>query len=387
MGRVATFDNSKLESLSKPRHFDVILLLTAIALVGFSVVMVYSTTGVMSQEKFGDHLYFVKRQLLAIVIGLTLMAACSRVSLRHLQVLSPFLLFCAAAGTLLPLLPGLGLAGGGAYRWVMLGPIRFQPAEFSKLFFVIFLAGFFARHESQLCTFSYGIFKPGLLTLLVAGPLLFQPDFGSFAILSVVSVIMAMLAGVRLRHIVFSVMTLAVGMGSLIAVSPYRMKRVLAFLSPFSDPAGKGYQLIQSLIAIGSGQTTGVGLGAGQQKLFYLPAAHTDFIFAVVGEELGFVGCSVLLLVFVIFLWRGLKLSSRLVNNVFAFSLSAGLTLIIVVPALLNVGVVTGLLPTKGLVLPLVGYGGSSIVASLMAVGLLLAVAREERAGLIPERS
>ena len=213
----------------------------------------------------------------------------------------------------------------------------------------------------------------------VAAFLLLQPDFGSSAILAMVVLAMSTAAGVRILHLAMSFLGCAGLMTALVIASPYRMGRVLSFLSPMRDMQGKGYQLIQSLIAVGTGHLSGVGLGGSQQKLFFLPAAHTDFIFAVVAEELGFIGAVVVLLCFLVFLGRGLAIASRLADDTFSYVLAVGLTLLIVGPALLNMGVVTGLLPTKGLVLPLVGYGGSSLIASLVTVGMLLALARDFR--------
>ena len=209
--------------------------------------------------------------------------------------------------------------------------------------------------------------------------LLLQPDFGSTAILTMVILAMALAAGVKLRHILVLGGTCLAMLGALIVISPYRMTRVLTFLSPMQDVQGKGYQLTQSLITVAGGNWTGTGLGGSVQKLFFLPAAHTDFIYAVIAEEWGFLGAVTVLAAFLIFLARGLKVASRLTDDTFSFSLTVGLTLLIVAPALINMGVVTGLLPTKGLVLPLLGYGGSSIMTSLAIVGILLALARESR--------
>jgi cell division protein FtsW len=362
--------------LKPPFLLDAGIVGTVVLLVGFSLVMVYSTTGVVAQEKYGDALYFVKRQSVAALMGMLCMAVFSRLNIDWLRKVSPYLLFAAVALLLVTLIPGVGHRAGGAQRWINLGIIRFQPGEAVKVLFIIFIAGYWARHETRIPEFIAGILKPFLFVGLVAVLLLLQPDFGSTAVIALVTLAMALAAGVRLRYIIYSGILLAVCLGSLVVISPYRMQRILTFLSPFSDVSGKGYQLIQSLIAVGTGQATGVGLGASQQKLFFLPAAHTDFIFAVVAEELGFLGAALLISVFLVLLWRGLLLASQLVEDTFAFTLAVGLTLLIVAPALLNVGVVTGLLPTKGMVLPLVGYGGSSLVTCLASVGVLLALKR-----------
>ncbi|MCB0354961.1 MAG: putative lipid II flippase FtsW [Bdellovibrionales bacterium] len=357
-------------------HIDIVLLALTIGLLGFGLVMLYSTTGVTAQERFGDPLYFLKRQIAAGVIGFVLMLVAYKLPPRFWRFVSPYCFPLALALLIFPLIPGIGQSGGGASRWVSVAGVRFQPGEVSKLCFILFLAGYFARHETKLESFSKGVFKPLLLVAPVAILYLSQPDFGSFSLVLIVGLIMALAAGVRLRYLVISGVGALFAMGILVLVSPYRMKRVLSFLEPAADASGKGYQLIQSLIAVGSGQLTGVGLGGSQQKLFFLPAAHTDFIFSVIAEELGFLGGLGVIVVFLLILWRGLSIAARYFNNTFFFSLTVGLTMLIALPAFLNVGVATGLLPTKGMVLPLVSYGGTNLVVTLIAMGILLSLAK-----------
>lgn len=375
------------KSLKPPVLIDLFLLLTTIGLVGFSLVMLYSTTGTVAQERFGDSLFFVKRQSVAALIGAVALLFCSRLRLSHLRRIAPVCFFVAIILLVLPLVPFLGDSAGGAQRWVNLGGLHFQPGEFAKVLFVIFMASFFVRHEGELGSFLNGFVKPGLFLIVVAVLYLLEPDFGSTVVVGAVTLAMAVAAGVRLRHLLFSFICAVAAMSALIYSSPYRMKRILSFLEPWEDASGSGYQLIQSLIAVGSGRLTGVGVGASQQKLFFLPAAHTDFIFAVIGEELGFIGCVLLIAAFLVFLWRGFVLAARLTDNIFAYTLAVGLTLLIVLPALLNIGVVIGVLPTKGMVLPFVGYGGSSLIASLITVGLLLGITRDlyESGGNLPK--
>jgi cell division protein FtsW len=346
--------------------------------------MVYSTTGIVSHEKMGDAVFFAKRQTLSAILGFGLMLICMRIPFDLLRRASPYLFVVSIALLALPLMPGIADRAGGASRWVKLGPIRFQPAEFVKVCMVVFMAGFFARHESRITSFFHGIIKPFGMVGMAAALLLLQPDFGSSAVIIVVVLAMALTSGVRLAHMAMCSVAVAVILSILVAISPYRMMRVVSFLSPFADASGKGYQLIQSLIAVGTGQIWGVGLGASQQKLFFLPAAHTDFIFAVISEELGLVGGLIVIFAFLIILWRGLLLAKSVRGDTFLFALSVGLTMMIVAPALLNVGVVIGVLPTKGMVLPLVGYGGSSLMACMAVVGLLIGIKREGSRSLIP---
>jgi cell division protein FtsW len=374
---ITPLDGSSRAKMRPPLVADPLLLLVVTALVLFGLVMLYSTTGILSQERMGDEFFYLKRQVIAASLGFVALWGCSRLKLEILRKVSPILMLIGFVVLLITFIPGVGDAAGGAQRWVKLGPVRFQPAEFVKLFFVLFMATYWGRHEDRAGDFVYGIVKPVALAGVVSALLLLQPDFGSSSIIMLVTLVMALAAGARLLYLGLG-FALVGAMGALlILISPYRLARVTTFLTPFEDAAGKGYQLIQSLIAVGSGQLTGVGLGGSQQKLFFLPAAHTDFIFAVVSEELGFIGAVVLISTFLLVLWRGLRIANRVSDNTYLYALSVGLTMLIVVPALLNVGVVTGLLPTKGLVLPLVGFGGSSLITSLAAVGIILAVARE----------
>ena len=381
MDLIASSPAPKFRELKAPVSLDYLLIFTTLVLVGFGLLMVYSTTGVVSQERMGDSLFFVKRQTLSTGIGLVFMLIATRVPLSLVRRISPILLPLCLLMLVFPLMPGVADRAGGASRWVKLGPIRFQPAEFVKVGVVVFMAGFFSRHELKIRSFLHGIVKPFAMVGVVTGLLLLQPDFGSSVVILLVVLAMALACGVRLAHVAMCSLVLAVILGVLVALSPYRMMRIVSFLNPFSDASGKGYQLIQSLIAVGSWQVVGVGLGESQQKLFFLPAAHTDFIFAVISEELGFIGGLAVVFGFLIILWRGLLLAKYLRGDTFLFALTVGLTMIIVAPALLNVGVVIGVLPTKGLVLPLVGYGGSSLMACLAVVGLLIGIRREYVSG------
>lgn len=376
MQGVLTATRSQPRELRAPFPFDVgIVALTAL-LVLFGLVMIYSTTAIASADRYGDGLYYVKRQLVGIGVGIVLLLVAQRLDLGWLQRLSPAFFFLAVALLLLPLIPGLGHRAGGASRWISLGFFNWQPSEFAKVLMVLFLAGYLSRHESRVGDFWSGIVKPFCFVGVAGALLLLQPDMGTTVVLFLVTLIMVLAAGAKLRHLALCGAGLLGLFCALVVTSPYRLKRVTAFLDPWSDAAGKGYQLIQSLIAVGTGHVTGVGVGESQQKLFFLPAAHTDFIFAVIAEEWGFIGAVAVLALFLLFLWRGVRSSHLVVEDTFAFTLGLGMTLLIVLPALLNIGVVTGLLPTKGMVLPLLGYGGSSIMSSLLVIGLLLAVSR-----------
>jgi len=362
--------------LRPPFAIDLLLVVATLVLVAFGLLMVYSTTAVLAQEKFGDSFYYVKRQALSAVVGLAAMVLLLRVNLEWLRKHAAYAYGGAIFLLLLPFVPGLGVSAGGANRWVEFSLFRFQPGEPAKLFFVLFMAGYFQRQEANLHSFWAGVFRPCILLIPVALLFLAEPDFGSAVVTALVVLAMGAVAGVRLKYVLYAALAFALAGTGLAIISPYRASRLVTFLAPWADASGKGYQLMQSLIAVAIGKVAGVGLGGSQQKLFFLPAAHTDFIFAVIAEELGFIGAAALIALFAVILWRGILQARRLAEDTFCFSLAVGLTLLIVLPAFLNLGVVMGLLPTKGMVLPFVGYGGSSLFSCLAAVGLLLALAR-----------
>jgi cell division protein FtsW len=369
--------------LRPPLVGDRVLVGATIALVVFGLVMIYSATGVLAEKDKGDPFFYLKRQAFSAAIGIPLMFALSFLNMSRVKELAGYLYPVCVVLLLLTVLPGVGLRAGGAQRWINLGFTAAQPGELVKLLFVVCIARFFSRHEHELHRFVVGVVRPAMLVGLLAGLFLWQPDFGSTAVLCAVMLAMSVAAGVSWKHLGAVIGGGVAAATLLVVTSSYRMSRVIHFLNPGADPRGKGYQLDQSLIALGSGDLFGVGLGASKQKLFFLPAAHTDFIFALIGEELGFVGCVAVLFVFLLFLWRGLLLARRLSSDIFAFTLAVGLTVMVTLPAFLNMGVVSGMLPTKGLVLPLIGYGGSSLVSSLASVGLLLGLARSRQRGLL----
>lgn len=369
-----SFGSSRIQ---KPiMSLDPILTALVLILSCFGLLMVYSATGVAVGEKYGDSLIFVRKQFFATLIGVLAFVCLYLTPLEKIKRFAPYALAIAIFCAIVPLIPGLGTKVGGASRWLVLGPLRLQTGEFAKLFAVMFVAGYYARNEKNLHQFSTGLMIPfALLTPVFIG-LLSQPDFGSTAVIALVTIVIGCAAGIKIRYLVIGGLVLSVLAAMLIWLEPYRVKRVVSFLSPTEDASGSGYQLVQSLIAVGTGELTGVGLGASQQKLFFLPAAHTDFIFALVCEELGFIGAVALLSAFLIFLARGFKIALNHAGSTFEFCLATGVTALIILPALLNMGVVIGVLPTKGLVLPFVGYGGSAVIMYFAALGILFQLAR-----------
>lgn len=363
-------------------HVDRIMLATVVALLALSILMVFSTTAVSSQQLHGDSAFLIKKHLFSIALGIGGLFFMFNLRLDVLRKIAPWVLF-AEVFILIFVLSGLGHSAGGAQRWFSIGPMRVQPGELAKFSMALYMATYIGRQHLRMQYFVPGIVMPFGLLAMMAVLLLLQPDFGTTVVISVV-VFSQLLTVSRFSHLVGLALSGVAMLAVLIYSSPYRMRRLISFVDPFKDASDSGYQLIQSLIAVGSGGLTGRGLGGGIQKLNYLPAAHTDFIFAVIAEELGLVGAVAVILLFVLFAYRGFYHCWRLRHSPFLCSLALGCTLIIIVPATLNMGVVTGLLPTKGLVLPLIAYGGTAMISHLAVLGVLLrlTVTRAEEAPL-----
>jgi cell division protein FtsW len=351
------------------------LLLAITALLAVGVTMVLSTSYLYSQERFADGTYFFRKQLIAMGAGFVALVTCSLLPSTAYRRFSYPLLGLTFVILILVLIPGIGVARGGARRWLMLSGFAFQPAELAKLAVVLYLAHSLARKEDRIKTFSLGV----LPHLIVGGAfsvvLLLEPDFGSALILGTLLYLMLFLGGARISHL------LATGLMALplllyvMLTAEYRLRRLMTFMDPWRDPSSSGFQVIQSLIAFGSGELWGRGLGESRQKLFYLPEAHTDFVFSVIGEELGLLGAWVVLGLFGIIIVRGLRLSSK-IEEPFEQYLAFGLTVLLGLQALIHMGVVMGLMPTKGLVLPFISYGGSAMVVNLTEAGILLGLSR-----------
>jgi len=357
------------------RVIDFVLLAAVLCLLGFGALMVFSTTALTSIEGGNTSVAFLKRHILSVLLGSIASFACFYVKPEAWKSFAVPLLVLSVGMLAMVLL--VGKTAGGATRWVQLGPLRIQPGECVKLAVLISIAAYADAYKHRLGSFIYGVMIPAFFLSFLGALFLLQPDFGSTAVIFFVAGTQLLLV-VSLSHFA-SVASLGILAGGfLVALSPYRMRRFLAFLDPFSDPSSSGYQLIQSLIAVGSGGIWGEGLGVGRQKLYYLPAAHTDFIYAVIAEEFGLLGAVIVLGLFLTILYRGIKIAIRLADDIFLSLLAVGLTSLIVLPSLLNMGVVLGLLPTKGLVLPFISYGGTAMIISCMSIGILLRLSTEE---------
>ncbi|MBT3184857.1 MAG: putative lipid II flippase FtsW [Nitrospina sp.] len=350
--------------------------ITVAVLVLVGIVMVFSSSAVYALEKYNDSYYFLKRQAVWCLLGTGVLLVVKRMDYRKLQqhtypiMLATFLLLLAV------MFPQVSKEVGGARRWLTLGGFSFQPSELAKFTLVLFIAKSLVKRADKLRDFAYG-YLPNLVVLgFFFIPILFQPDFGTAVIICMVTFTMLFVAGLRKKFLFLSVLALIPFIASAILSAEYRTRRIIAFLDPWQDPSNAGFQAIQSFYAFGRGGYWGTGLGASHQKLFYLPEAHTDFIFSVIGEELGFLGTTAIVLLFSILIWRGFVTACR-AKDPFGTHLATGLTLLIGFQAFINLGVTVGLLPTKGLTLPFISMGGSSMLITMLSVGILLNISEQ----------
>jgi len=347
-------------------------------LTTLGLIFVFDASTFVSNYHFGDGYRMILKHFVSATVGVGLLWICSRCPSDFLKHRAYWLFAASIPLVLATLIPHVGIEVNGARRWIPLGPFNLQPSEFVKISYVIAVAAWLDHVSDRARNPLYTIVPVLGAFGLVAGILLGQPDFGTTVLLAGIAVLMLLLGGVPLWQLLIPALALGGGGIALIWTSAYRWNRVMAFLHPEDDPLGAGYHLLQALSAFGSGGVTGAGLGASTSKSGYLPEPHTDFIFAVIGEETGMVGATLIVVLFALLAWRGFRIAHRHSEH-FAQLLAAGLTLIIVLQATLNIAVVLGMLPTKGIGLPFISYGGSSIMAFLAISGLLLSLSRELR--------
>lgn len=360
----------------KLQNDSTIFMAITLTLIAVGIIFIYSSSAFFALEKHGSSFYFVKKQLLGIFLGGFFFYCAQNFPLEFLKRLSIPLMICAIILTGLPTFTPLHVTIHGSSRWLTLFGVSFQPSELLKVALVIYLASFLSRKKEHLQSFKKGYLP--LLTILGISALILlqQPDFGCLVTLAATTLIMMFLANVNMKYLFITGITALPLGGLLIFLQPYRLKRVLTYLNPWEDPKGAGFQIIQSLIAIGSGGLLGTGVGQSKQKFFYLPMQHTDFIFAIIAEETGFLGSSLLIMLYMLFAYFGFKISWQLKDKFSAF-LVQGIIVIISIQTLINLMVTIGLAPTKGIGLPFISYGNTALACQMMMIGLIINAASD----------
>jgi len=360
-------------------QIDPVLMTIVLALLLGGFVILASASISISDNAAGNPFFYLQRQLLAAAIGVVAGGVCLFVPMQVWQALGPLMLFTGLALLVLVLIPGVGYEVNGSTRWVRAGFMNLQVSEPARLCLLLYLSGYLVRRNKALREEFVGFLRPMLVLTVACVLLLKEPDFGAALVLLATALVMLFVAGARLRDFLLFFSAAVFAMVALAITSPYRMKRLTAFLDPWADPYNSGFQLTQSLIAIGRGEWFGVGLGDSVQKLFYLPEAHTDFVFAVFAEEFGLAGSVLLIGLFAALLWRIFRLGMRAASaeRFFEAYMAVGLGTWLGLQAFINVGVNMGLLPTKGLTLPLISYGRSSLIITMICIGLLLRIHHE----------
>jgi len=352
---------------------DFVIFFVTLALLTIGVIMVFSASAVAAYLDKGDTFFYLKRQLLWAVIGIGTMVFAMNFEYFYLRKLANFALIFSLV--LLVLVLVMGTTSHGSSRWLGVGSLSFQPSELIKLVVVIFMAKSLNEHQKHIHSFFRGVLPHLAVLGMICILILLQPDLGTAVSIAGTVYLMLIAAGTRAGHLTLLALAGLALVVVAIIIEPYRLERLIAFMDPWADPTDSGFQIIQSLLALGSGGLLGMGLGQSRQKFFYLPERHTDFIYAILGEELGFIGAALVLLLFFLFLWRGFKVALSVRDN-FGSLLAVGITCMIVFQMIINIGVVTGSMPVTGITLPLISYGGSSLVFTLTSIGILLNISR-----------
>jgi cell division protein FtsW len=367
-----------MEKIANTDHFpttttryDIQLLFPALFLVGIGIVMVYSASSALAIKRFGSDYFFLRKQAAFALVGLVALVICRHFPYGYYRHMAYLLLALSIAFLAAVFIPQMGVSAGGATRWLRLGPLAFQPSEFARIALVIYLAYSLDKKRDRLKDFSVGFIPHIVLLTVFAGLIIRQPDFGSIVILSMLTGLMMFIGGVRIKHLfLFFITLLPVGIYFLMSAE-YRWKRLLGFLDPWQYPAAEGYQIVHSLMAFGTGGVTGAGIGKGYQKLFYLPEPHTDFIFSVIGEELGLIGVLAIICLYAWIVVCGIRIAKNATDRFGSF-LAAGLTVAMGLQIVVNMGVALSMLPTKGLTLPFLSYGGTSLLINMASIGILM---------------
>jgi len=357
---------------------DFILVIVILALLSLGLIMVYSASAVWADYRFDDSFYFAKRQLIFAIIGLIAMFFIMNIDYWTWRSWSKVILITCFVLLITVLIPGIGNVRNGSRSWIGVGAFSIQPSEFMKLAMIIYLAKFLSENQKNITSFQKGLVPSLGLVFTAFALIMLQPDLGTGTVMVGTCLLMIFVSGARIAHFVGLGLLGLAGFVGLIASAPYRIKRITAFLDPWEDPLGSGFQTIQSLYAIGPGGLFGLGLGQSRQKFFYLPEPQTDFIFAILAEELGFIGGAFVLLLFALLLWRGIR-TALSAPDLYGSFLAVGIISMVAFQVIINIGVVTNLIPVTGITLPFFSYGGSSLTLMLMAMGILLNISRYSR--------
>ena len=352
-------------------QYDIALLFPVLLLVGVGIVMVYSASSALALKKFGTSYYFLKKQTVFALLGIVVMVASCHIPYRLFRPLTYPMLFLAIMFLAIIIFSGFGYSAGGAKRWFRIAGFTFQPSEFARFVLVIYLAYSMSRKMDRIKEFNVGFLPHVLVLCLFAVLMMLQPDFGSVVIFGAITWIMLFVAGARLTYLLGSMVLVLPAAYYMMTGADYRIGRIMSFINPWQYSGDKGYQVVHSLLAFGTGGIWGAGIGKGYQKLFYLPEPHTDFIFSVIGEELGLIGVLIILGLYTVILWRGINIA-RNSPDAFGSFVAAGLTTAMGLQICINMGVALGLLPTKGLTLPFLSYGGTSLLMNMVSVGVLM---------------
>ncbi|MCY9760325.1 stage V sporulation protein E [Paenibacillus alvei] len=357
---------------------DLWLIVSVLSLLSIGMIMVYSAGAVLAFREYGDSFYFVKRQLLFALLGIAAMFITMNTDYRVWKRYAKVGLLICFALLIIVLIPGIGNVRGGARSWLGIGSFGIQPSEFMKLGMILFMAKMLTEDQVRITDFTKGLLPPLAIMGTAFGLIMMQPDLGTGTVMVGAVLLVIFVAGAQIKHLMSLAMVGIAGFVGLVLAAPYRLLRITAFLDPWQDPRGAGYQSIQSLFAIGPGGLMGLGLGASRQKYSYVPEPQTDFIFSILAEELGFLGAVTVLILFLILVWRGMR-TALTAPDKFGSLLAAGIVGIVAVQVIINIGVVIGLMPVTGITLPLISYGGSSLTLMLTALGILLNISRYAR--------
>lgn len=361
--------------MTAKRPFDFWIFMTVLVLLSLGIIMVFSASAAYAYNYMHDSYYFLKSQLVGALLGLFVMLVTMQIDYRKIGKWSPVLLVVSIVLLILTRVPGIGREVNGAWRWIYIGPVNFQPSEIAKLAVILFFSFSLSKRKDQLQSFFKGLLPYLILIGVFAGLLIIEPHLSGTILIASVACIILFCAGAKISHFVIISIPAILGVAAAIIAAPYRLARVTAFLDPWKDPQGASWQIVQSLYAIGSGGLFGRGLGRSLQKFLYIPEPHNDFIFAVLAEELGYIGVLAVLTLFLIFIWRGIKVSLNSPDT-FGSLVAVGITSLVAVQVLINVAVVTSSMPVTGMPLPFFSFGGTSLVFLMFGVGILLNISK-----------